>query len=375
MHHTPIYIFKALQQRVDTGNKRFLTSEALTTDFYSNDYLGLARNLELAKVIEDTFANLSLPNKNGSTGSRLISGNTAYIEEVESYLANIFKSESCLLFNSGYSANLGVLSSIPQKGDTILYDELSHSSIKDGIRLSFAERFSFKHNDLTDLEKKLQKASGEKYIVVESIYSMDGDTAPLVALTEICKKHNAYLIVDEAHSTGIMGENGSGLVCQLNLQDKVFLRIHTFGKAMGAHGACIAASDEVRNFLINFSRPFIYTTAMPLHEIVTIKCAFDYLASNISLQSDLAMVIALFKNEVGKLGLKNAIINSDSAIQALIIPGNAEVKALAGKIQKAGCHVKPILSPTVKAGQERLRICLHSYNTEDEINTITALIK
>jgi 8-amino-7-oxononanoate synthase len=364
---SPPYIAKALNQRIDVGNLRLLPKENDLIDFSSNDYLGLARNLELSKIIEMEYHTISNQNKNGSTGSRLISGNSSYIEYVESQLAAIFNAETALLFNSGYAANMGVLSAIPQRGDTILYDELSHACIKDGTRLSFAEKFSFKHNDLFDLEKKLVKAKGAKYIVVESIYSMDGDSATLETLVNLAKKHSAYIIVDEAHSTGVYGKNGNGLTNALGLNDDVFIRIHTFGKAMGAHGACVAASKEIKDFLINFSRPFIYTTAMPLHEVVTIKCCFEYLSNHPGLQTHLRNNINFFKSEITKANLNSRMIESESAIQALIFPGNQTIKNIATALQNKGFNVKPILSPTVKSGQERLRICLHSFDKKEEI--------
>lgn len=371
MSKIPNHISNALLKRKGAGNLRILPKSSSLIDFSSNDYLGLANNPLLTQSISDRFSNTTFGQKNGSTGSRLISGNYSYYQELEVGLANIFQTEAVLLFNSGYAANLGVLSAIPQKGDTVLYDELSHACIKDGIRLSFADRFSFKHNDLEDLEKKIIKAKGEIYVVVESIYSMDGDEAPLKDLVNMCNKHNAHIIVDEAHSTGIVGANGSGLVSSLGLGDQVFIRIHTFGKAMGIHGACVAASTVVKEFLVNFSRPFIYTTGMPLHELISIQCAFEFLKNNIQLQDILATKISLFRNELRKVGLIDRSIDSKSAIQALLYQGNSNVREVAGKLQEKGFNVKPILSPTVKVGQERLRICLHSFNADADIENLT----
>jgi 8-amino-7-oxononanoate synthase len=362
-----------LEQRREAVNLRSLTIPKGLIDFCSNDYLGLASNYDLNHLIEKEYKTISTNKPKGATGSRLISGNSQYYEDLEKYLADLFKSETTLLFNSGYAANMGVLSSIPQKGDTILYDELSHACIKDGARLSFADRFSFKHNDMADLEKRMQKAAGDIFVVVEAIYSMDGDAAPLKELVMLCYKYSAYLIVDEAHSTGIFGENGSGLVCQLGLQEKVFIRIHTFGKAIGTHGACVAASQIVRDFLINFSRQFIYTTALPLHNLVSIKCAFEYLTKHADLPSDLQQKIDLFKSKT--INYQLSTINSNSAIQAILIPRNAKVKALAQKIQTAGFDVRPILSPTVKIGEERLRICLHTTNSKEELEGLSGLLK
>lgn len=358
-----------LEKRKQEGSLRKLTLPNNSIDFYSNDYLGLAQNQELIEKINEK--NKTENHKLGSTGSRLISGNSAYFEEVENDLAQIFESESTLIFNSGYMANVGVFSCLPKRGDTILYDELSHACIKDGMRLSFAEKFSFKHNDLNDLEKKLKRAKGQIFIATESVFSMDGDFAPLAKMAILSEKYNAQLIVDEAHSTGFFGKNGSGLVCHLGLSQKIPIRIHTFGKAMGTHGACITGPKILTSYLINFCRPFIYTTAMQFHNLVSIKMAFEQLAIEPDLQSKLYENITLFKNH---LSPKTKTIDSSSAIQVVLISGNEKVKHAALQIQKQGFMVKPILSPTVKKGGERLRICLHAYNTTSEINQLCVLL-
>ncbi len=184
-------------------------------DFCSNDYLGFASEKEI-HILEN------LP-QFGATGSRLISGNYELTEEVEQFLANFYKAESGLIFNSGYNANVGLFSCVAERTDTIIYDELIHASIRDGIRLSNANSFSFKHNDLNSLEDKIKNAKGNVFVAVESIYSMDGDKVSLRELVEICKKYNAALIVDEAHASGIFGEKGEGLVVQHNLESEVFL--------------------------------------------------------------------------------------------------------------------------------------------------------
>ena len=357
---------KQLHQRASNHSLRKLTLPKAIFDFCSNDYLGLARNPELATLIEQELASISTL-KIGSTGSRLISGNHEYTLQTEEYIAQTHHTEAALLFNSGYNANLAVLSTLPQRNDTVFYDELSHACIKDGIRLSLASRFPFKHNDINELDKKLSNTIGRKFVVVESIYSMDGDEAPLKELASISLKHEAILIVDEAHSTGNMGKNGAGLVCALGLEHDIPIRIHTYGKAMGCHGASVVANKIIINYLINFARPFIYTTAMPLHGVVTINCAYQYLKSNATtLQRILQKNIDLFTKSSQKLP---AII-SNSPIQAVIIGGNEKTRKTALEIQNQGFDVRPILSPTVKLGSERLRICLHVFNFEEEIEKL-----
>ena len=350
-----------LQKRTLENSFRFLKTNANLIDFTSNDYLGLARSIELNDQVVNKINSLHLK-KNGATGSRLLSGNSAYTEEVEHRLAKIFKAEATLIFNSGYTANLGILSSIPQRGDTIIYDELAHACIKDGARLSLADRFSFKHNDLNDLEQKLKRSKGKTFIAVESIYSMDGDECPLEQLTVLAEKYDANIILDEAHGTGVMGEDGGGLAVSLNLENKIAIRTYTFGKAMGCHGACVAGATNLIQYLINFSRPFIYTTALPPHNTVTIDCAFEFLSKNIILQKQLHAKINLFILTNPDIRTK-----SKSAIQAVVIPGNENVKRISLQLQEQGFDVRPILSPTVPKGLERLRICLHTYNSNDDI--------
>lgn len=325
-------------------------------DFTSNDYLGLSRSRDLYKMIADTMTSLSLK-RNGSTGSRLLSGNSELAETTERKLASIFKTESALMFDSGYNANLAVLSALPQRGDTIIMDELSHASLKDGARLSLATKWNFRHNDLADLQKKLELAKGKKWIVVESIYSMDGDESPIDEIISLAESFDANIILDEAHSTG------------LNFQEKkVTIRVCTFGKAMGVHGASVCSSQEIKNLLINFSRPFIYTTAPPDHSFVSVSCAFDYLIANPQLKNELNKKISYFKSIA-------PWATSNSQIQVAIVPGHEAVTKAASYVQSSGFDVRPILSPTVKEGEERLRICLHTFNTEEEIKGLVDVIK
>ncbi|MTI31014.1 aminotransferase class I/II-fold pyridoxal phosphate-dependent enzyme [Xanthovirga aplysinae] len=372
MHIAEQFLADKLSNRKQLGNLRQLRTVDHSVDFSSNDYLGLARSTELNKIIQGNYE-LIQPKRNGSGGSRLLSGNTSFSEELEEYLAHLFQSEASLLFNSGYAANTALLSTIPQKGDTILYDELSHASAKDGIRLSFANRYAFRHNNLNDLEHKLKKAIGRIYIFVESVYSMDGDIAPLEQIIQLSQKYNSALIVDEAHSTGIYGKNGNGLCCEKELEQQVFARIHTFGKAMGIHGACVVGSKVLKDFLINFSRPFIYTTAMNNHSLLAIHSAFNFLEKNHHLKKELQKKVSYFNLLLSDTFGEDELyhhIPSKSPIQALIIQGNEKVKNVSNVLQEKGLDVRPILSPTVKKGQERLRICLHTFNSEKEIQKL-----
>ena len=360
------FLDKKLLEREGNHSLRSLSiKEEQMIDFCSNDYLGIVKN----KLIEKSMSP-GLPH--GSTGSRLLSGNYDLIEETEKQLTDFHHAEAGLIFNSGYDANTGILSCVPQKEDTIIYDKLSHASLRDGIRLSFAAAFSFLHNDLNDLEKKLKSVQNKnkKFVVTESVFSMDGDIAPLKEICDLCEKYNAALIVDEAHATGIIGANGEGLVQKLNLQEKIFARIHTFGKACGAHGAIILGSAKLKKYLINFSRQFIYSTSLPPASAEAISVAYKIFPAMQEERKHLALLIDIFQNASSQY----KILQSTTPIQAVIIPGNEEVKIIAKKCRDQYFDIRPILYPTVAKEQERLRIVLHSFNTIDEVNSLMKML-
>ncbi len=360
----------ALDKRKEDNLFRALRNATGLVDFCSNDYLGLARSEELFRRISQRHNDFD--RRNGATGSRLLSGNSPLVDDLENKLANLFSSEAAVIFNSGYTANLAIFSALPQRNDTILYDELSHASIKDGARLSLGKKFSFRHNDLNDLETKLKKATGNVYVAVESVYSMDGDECPLNDLIQLTSKYGAFVVLDEAHSTGTRGSNGSGIATSLPSLNGIAVRLYTFGKGMGVHGACVVGSKSLIEYLINFARPFIYTTAMTPHSIAAIDCAFDYLKENLYLQSVLANNINTFLEGIDQLHNRTP---STSAIQTVIVAGSQNVRKAALTLQGQGFDVRPILSPTVAAGMERLRICIHAYNTSDEIAKLTAELR
>lgn len=349
-----------LNERKAQDAFRVLRLQEGKADFCSNDYLGITHG--------------QLLNENGlssgSTGSRLLAGNWPIMESLEQAIATFHQAESALLFNSGYDANLGLLSSVPQKGDTIIYDQLSHASIRDGIRLSFAQAFSFAHNDLDDLEKKLQVATGNIFIVTESVFSMDGDICPLEELVAIAKQYQAHLIIDEAHATGVIGEKGEGLVQQQGLQDEIFARIHTFGKAVGCHGAVVLGSKQLRDYLINFARSLIYSTALSPAAVGAIQQAYQ-LFPNMHAERN---ILQQWIKQLTSTKLRYPLMPSTTAIQPLLVPGNQEARTLAKQLQDAGLDVRPILYPTVPKGRERLRIVLHAFNTQAEINQLIQVL-
>jgi len=357
------FLDKKIAERAVLGILRKLQLPNMNDiDFFSNDYLGIVKNQLIHQKTSQYFAF-------GATGSRLLSGNYALMEQVEKIIAGFHETESALLFNSGYDANVGVLSSIPQKGDTILYDALSHASIREGVRLSFAQSFSFKHNDMQQLEDKLKTAKGNIFIVTESVFSMDGDVCPLQNLVQLSQQYGAHLIIDEAHATGIIGRRGEGLTQQLQLQNNVFVRIHTFGKALGCQGAVVVGSNRLKKYLINFSRPLIYTTALPPILVQGILKSYQLFPTMESARRLLQQHIQQFQ----QANIPFQKLNSQTPIQGVVIPGNEQVTEVALNLQKNGMAVRPILYPTVAKGAERLRIVLHAFNTREQIQQLLQL--
>jgi 8-amino-7-oxononanoate synthase len=354
------FLHKKLQERKEQNAFRQLRLSTGKIDFCSNDYLGIVKNNLLAgDENEPSF-------HHGSTGSRLLAGNYPLIEETEKWIASFHDSETGLIFNSGYNANVGLLSCVPQRGDTILYDYLSHASIRDGIRLSFARSISFRHNDPDDLKKKIRQASGNVFVVTESVFSMDGDVAPIEQIMDLCTAYGAHLVVDEAHATGIIGNKGEGLIQKLGLQSGCFARIHTFGKAVGCHGAIVLGSETLRAYLINFCRPFIYSTALPESSIMAIRKAYGLFPALHQERARLRHLSTRFQNT----DIHYQRLISSSAIQAVVVPGNEAVKKIADNLQRNNLDVRAILYPTVPKGSERLRIVLHSFNTEIELEQL-----
>ena len=379
MKQIPKSLALKLEQREQNNSLRKLSLPNTLIDFASNDYIGFAKS---ETIFNETHSYL-IENeiiRNGATGSRLLSGNHKIYEEAENYIAKFHQVESALIFNSGYDANVGFFGAVPQRNDIILFDELSHASIRDGIQLSNAKSYKFKHNDFEDLERIILKLSTDNqhlltiFVVTESVFSMDGDTPNLEELVQISNKYRCNLVIDEAHALGVFGVCGEGLVQMLGLQDAVFARIVTFGKGLGCHGAAIIGCNELKKYLVNFARSFIYTTGLSPHAVATILVAYQHLEIEKKALEQLRNTIIHFNQEKNILGLKPLFVRSKSAIQSAIIPGNQNVKSIANQLQEKGFDVKAILSPTVPEGQERLRFCLHSYNSKEEISEVLGLL-
>ncbi|KAI9484671.1 pyridoxal phosphate-dependent transferase [Zychaea mexicana] len=372
-----------LNKRQQIAKRRQLVvNSANAIDFSSNDFLGLAQNSVLRKRYLDELN--SLDTVLGSTGSRLLDGNSQYAIDLEQQIAKFHGADSALLFNSGFDANTGLFSTLPQKGDIVIYDELVHASVHEGMRVSRAGRLiPFKHSDVADLDRVLIEIgySTDKnvFIAVETVYSMDGDVAPLVEIVQLLRKYwpereNGYIIVDEAHATGVYGESGRGVVCQLGLEKEIFARLHTFGKSLASSGAAVLGSNTLRDYLINYARPLIYSTFLPFSSLASIKCSYDFLecGETLAIQRHLHTITRQFREAI-RLPT-GTLLPSDSPIQGIVLNGNAPVRALAGYLNKRGFIVKPICSPTVPKGQERVRICLHGHNTIEQIDSLVSAV-
>jgi 8-amino-7-oxononanoate synthase len=354
------FLDRKLQERSAADALRELRIADNRADYYSNDYLGISKNGLIEALLPQTRL------AHGSTGSRLLAGNYPLIEETEKEIASFHDAEAALIFNSGYDANFGLLACVAGKGDLILYDKLSHASLRDGIRQSFADSYSFAHNDPGELEKKLKTKKGNCFVVTESVFSMDGDMAPLADLVSLCRRFKAHLIVDEAHATGFIGERGEGLVQDLDLQNECFARIHTFGKALGCHGAAILGSQTLRNYLINFCRPFIYSTAIPPVSVAAIKASYKIFPALNKERDEIRHLISLFD--------RGGFKKSTTPIQCFLVPGNDNVKRIAKRLLDNNLDARPILHPTVPLGEERLRITLHSYNSVEETEKLISIL-
>jgi len=355
-----------LEQKKKTGLLRTLKPAALRKegriyldnkelfDLSSNDYLGLSNHPKLKEASIKATQQFGA----GSCASRLLSGDLEIHHELEDKTAILKGKEAALVFNSGYQANLGIISALYKNGDAVFADKLCHASILDGISLSKARLFRFRHNDVDHLESLLKKQISKFescLIVTETIFSMDGDRPPLKDIVELKEKFNCCLMADEAHATGIFGKNGSGLVEEQGLTDRVDLIMGTFGKALGSFGAYVAASKKIVNYLINTSRSFIYSTALPPSVIAANLAALELLKTEPFRRKILCENAAYFRHQLSSRGFE---IKSSSQIVPLIIGETEKTVALSMLLTGKGYWALPVRPPTVPAGQSRLRFSL-----------------
>ncbi|KAF9088935.1 hypothetical protein BGX29_012310 [Mortierella sp. GBA35] len=406
----PSQIEHQLQAQLESRKARSLLRSLVvipesSADFSSNDFLGLARNPNLnTRFLKELQSFPQHAPPLGSTGSRLLDGNSRYAEELEDLIARFHHAEAALVFNSGFDANVGFFSSVPQPGDVILYDEFIHASVHDGMKVTRAGvKKAFLHNDLNHLAELLHtvrredheaaataktttsghgSAGKEKeikqrniFVAVESVYSMDGDTAPLREIVDLLDGFDAHLIVDEAHATGVYGTNGRGLVNELGLESRVFARLHTFSKALASNGAAMVGPKVLKDYLINYARPLIYSTFTSFSNLASVKSAYQMLIAGetVELVKKVRGLIHHFRSTIQIP--HHMLLPSTSPIQGIVMDGNAKVNALSQLLIKAGLNVKPIRFPTVPKGKERVRICLHSHNTMDQVDRLIQIVQ
>ncbi|MEA2658760.1 MAG: glycine C-acetyltransferase [Candidatus Binatota bacterium] len=340
-------------------------------NFSSNNYLGIANHPELAAAAKAAIDRYGC----GSGASRLISGNMTLHEELENRLARFKGTEAALVFNSGFQANTGVISTLAGERDAIFSDALNHASIIDGSRLARAKIFVYAHNDLDQLETELSHAASfrRKLIVTESIFSMDGDEAPLTAIVELAEKYGAMVMVDEAHATGIFGAGGAGVVQKLGLGNRVLVQMGTLGKALGGFGAYIAGSRGLCDLLINRCRSFIFTTSLPPAVMAMAMAALDLVKREPERRQ------ALWNNcrslKEGLRGLGFELGASESPILPLIIGDATECMRFSEKLLENGVFAQGIRPPTIPPGTSRLRITLMATHTREQIERALAAFK
>ena len=355
-----------LEERKTQSLYRQLSSSKQAIDFSSNDYLGLSKSQDLLEHAEK-LRRENFGNQVGSTGSRLLNGHHAFIDLLEEKIADFHNAESALVFNSGYSANSGLLSTVTRKGDLILCDESVHASILEGIKLSKADSQSFKHNSVKDLSNKIPEAEKSVFVVTESVFSMDGSESPLTEMASVCKKQGAQLIVDEAHAFGVRGELGQGRCLEMSNEEQCFARVYTYGKAGGFQGASIVGSQLLKDYLINYCKTFIYTTAMSSHDYCRIMAIYDYLSKPQDAPKRLDERINHFLKYTDGSDLS---ITGSGPIFYLEVGDSSKARELCSALNDVDLDLRPIVSPTVPKGQEGIRIILHCYNADDQIDLL-----
>lgn len=331
-------------------------------NFSSNDYLGLASNLSTIESVHLQLDCLGV----GSGASHLVSGHHQIHQTLEIEVAKFLNRDSAVTFSTGYMANLGILQSLAKKGDLIIADKLNHASLIDGAKLSNANSVRYQHCELSALEKRLKSEAPQKWVVTDGVFSMDGDLAPLDKIAGLCQKYQANLIVDDAHGVGVVGEQGQGCAEFYNLdQNQLPVLMGTFGKALGGFGAFVTGSQQLTDYLVQFARPYIYTTAMPailaaanLHNVRLIK-------NDTSLMQRLKQNITKFKLLAEQAGLN--LLASDTAIQPIVIGDSDKLVELNRQLIKAGYLVGAIRPPTVPVKTDRLRVTLSAEHTEKQI--------
>ncbi|KJJ85324.1 amino-7-oxononanoate synthase [Candidatus Omnitrophus magneticus] len=354
-------LFRELTTISSLKQGKILVNDNEFINFSSNDYLGLTSHSEILNSLKSSDLSIY-----SSASSRLMTGSSPIHEQLEKMTARFKGKEESLVFTSGYQANVGIISALCGKDDVIFLDKLSHASIVDGVILSGAKYFRFRHNDMDHLEELLSKERpkhGASLIVTETVFSMDGDIAPLKQITVLKNKYDSMLMVDEAHATGIFGKNGAGITEELGLEKSCDIIMGTFSKALGGFGAYIACSSLIKNYLVNTCRSFIYTTSLPLSIIKTDITALEIIKNEPERRKVLRDNFRLFRSRLEEYGIKTI---GESQIVPVVIGSLDKLSRVSNKLKDLGYWVTPVKPPTVPEKTSRLRISL-SYNHGVEI--------
>lgn len=339
-------------------------------DFTSNDYLALTHSSELRSRVIAELSKGKIPL--GSGGSRLLRGNHEWHEEAEAYFATWQGTEASLFFTSGYAANMAVLTAIPTRRDVIIYDTFVHASIKEGIHASFATKRTFEHNSIESLVSALDASAGADavFVVVESLYSMDGDEAPLDKLARLSRERGFALIVDEAHATGLFGGEGRGLIDERGVRSDVFASVHPCGKALAGAGAFVCGSDTVKSYLLNRARTMIFTTALPPIVAYTLTQGIEILRHEPARIRRVFEHAAYVRERLTPALKRWTVYPGRSPIIPLVVGMDAESVAVAEELHARGMDVRPIRPPTVAEGSARFRLTVNSEHTKAELDLL-----
>lgn len=358
------------------GNVSMVENEQSLLNLSSNDYLGLSGDVSLLEEFyQDKLEKEPDSLRLGAASSRLLTGSSNHTRALEEEIASKYGRNGALLFNSGYHANIGVLPALTKKGDLIVSDKLNHASIHDGMRLSYARSKRFKHRDYDHLEyilKRERQKFSEVFVVTESVFSMDGDCADLQKLVALKKKYNFFLYVDEAHAVGLYGESGLGKTEQYEVLQDIDCIIGTFGKGFGSIGAFIVCDKYIREYLINFSRSFIFTTALPPVVVSWNRFILDKVAGFVDKRSHLMTLSDQLREELKKYGLVTA---GETNIVPVLIGDIEETVAASEKMKGYGFLTLPVRPPTVPEGESRFRLSLTADMKWEQLKNIPKLIK
>ncbi|MBS4193279.1 8-amino-7-oxononanoate synthase [Bacillus sp. FJAT-49705] len=339
--------------------------------FSSNNYLGLATDIRLRKKAAEGISKYGT----GTGGSRLITGNFVIHEQLECEIANLKETEAAIVFSSGYLANIGVISSVMKKRDIIFSDAWNHASIIDGCRLSQANTIVYEHADMVDLERKLSQSSGDgkKLIVTDGVFSMDGDIAPLPEIVALAKKYSAYIMVDDAHATGVLGSDGRGTADYFGLKDEIDFTVGTLSKAIGAEGGFVATSSIGKNYLLNNARSFIFQTGLSPSAIEAAREGISIIQNEPERRDQLLKNAQYLHLELEKSGF--IVWGGDTPIISLLIGDSHEAIQFSEKLMDEGIFIPAIRPPTVPKGSSRLRITVMATHTMEQLNTVINKIK